>query len=109
MIQFDSGTLTRCLDGPAENIRAAALAALGGLPEAHCGLRDALEEIGADMTTPFVVGQKYLICTITLYYVGEVAESSFGFLMLKNASWVHWTGRLSVLVSRKKFTGREFG
>lgn len=53
---------------------------------------------------PGKVGDKVLICTVTLYYVGEIAELGVGFVRLKDASWVHWTGRLSELTRAKDFT-----
>lgn len=56
------------------------------------------------MQLPFQVGESYLICTATLYYVGRVVEVGFGWIRLADASWVHWTGRLSVLLKQHSFT-----
>lgn len=78
----------------AEAIRGDALALLAA--------RDLAEEHGM-LDSPYKVGQKYLINTVTLYYVGEVAEMGFAWLVLKNASWVHWTGRLSQLLKHCDF------
>lgn len=53
---------------------------------------------------PFECGKSYLFCTITLYYIGRVTEMGLGWVRLEDASWVHWTGRLSVLMKRQSFT-----
>ena len=87
----------------------AALRALAGDETREYTLTDWLEENDAMLVNPFEVGRKYLICTVTLYYVGEVVESGFGWVRLKDASWVHWTGRLSVLLSGQSFTKGNFG
>lgn len=47
---------------------------------------------------PFAVGSSYLFCQVTLYYVGTVVERGIGWVRLRDASWVHWTGRLSELL-----------
>lgn len=64
----------------------------------------AQEHWGADMH-PFEVGGTYLIQTVTLYYVGRVRRVVGAFVELEEASWVHWTGRLSTLCRNGKFTG----
>jgi hypothetical protein len=79
------------------------LAAASGDWQAKIIAHDILEDEGMSTTGPFKVGQKYLICTVTLYYVGEVTEIGHGYLILKDASWVHWTGRLSLLLKHKDF------
>lgn len=43
--------------------------------------------------TPFIVGKKYFIRTVTLYYTGELMEIYGNWLILKNASWIADTGR----------------
>lgn len=71
-------------------------------------LRDALdEEIALDQ--PFEIGKEYLICTQTLYYTGRVRRAGFAWIELEHASWIHWTGRLSVLLRQRAFTGAAFG
>lgn len=91
-----------------QSVSALALSALDGDAQAEYLLLDWLED--SDMlVNPFEVGKSYLICTVTLYYIGEVTESGFGWIKLRNASWVHWTGRLSVLLSGKKFKNAKFG
>ncbi len=87
---------------PARPIHYTAAAALAGDTIAEHTLRDLLEEEGL-MDSPFKVGESYLICTVTLYYVGMVTEAGFGWLKLAEASWVHWTGRLSELLRRQDF------
>ncbi len=79
-----------------------AAASLEGDTDAQVILYDLLEEEGA-LKSPFVVGQSYLINLVTLYYVGRVTEIGFGYLVLENASWVHWTGRLSELLKKQDF------
>lgn len=64
-----------------------------------------LETVGVEGVNPFHVGQEVFLVTQTLYYVGRVKECGIGWVLLEDASWVHWTGRLSVLMKRKKFSG----
>ncbi len=52
---------------------------------------------------PFEIGKSYLICEVTLYYIGRVTDKGMGWLLLEQASWVHWTGRLSTLFKNQKF------
>ncbi len=56
---------------------------------------------------PLDVGKSYFFCTVTLYYCGRVVERGMGWVKLQDASWVHWTGRLSVLLNRQSFTHRD--
>lgn len=86
----------------------AVIDALGGDVATEQQLMDFALEKELDRMHPFQVGQKWLICTVTLYYVGEVAEVGFGWIRLKNAAWVHWTGRLSVLLRGQQWKGRAF-
>jgi hypothetical protein len=80
----------------------AACAVLAGDSEAAYLLQDLVEEEGLLMN-PFVEGKAYLICTVTLYYVGRVKQVGLGWLVLEKASWIHWTGRLSVLLAEHDF------
>jgi len=57
----------------------------------------------SEMGTPFDVGEKVFICTDTLYFVGRVKTIGFGWVTLTEASWVHWTGRLSSLMASQDF------
>lgn len=92
-------------DDPA--IGPAAIAAASGDHLAALAVADWLEEEGQHVKCPFKVGKSYLICTVTLYYVGRVVEADLGWVRLEEASWVHWTGRLSTLLSRQSFTHRD--
>jgi hypothetical protein len=47
---------------------------------------------------PFKVGDQAFLVSQTLYYVGTVEAYEFGWIKLKDASWVHATGRLSDLM-----------
>lgn len=86
-----------------------ARAVLAGDALAAWALRDILEEDIAMMDQPFELGKEYLICTQTLYYVGRVKRAGFAWLELEEASWVHWTGRLSVLLRVRTFVDAAFG
>lgn len=85
------------------DLGAVAQACVMGEPAADLAVYDLLEERGASMQPPFEVGKSYIICTVTLYYVGRVDQVSFGFIRLQQASWVHWTGRLSELLKYQRF------
>lgn len=61
------------------------------------------------LNPPFEEGKSYLICSVTLYYCGRVKARGPGWLLLEQASWVHWTGRLSVLLKSKKFSSGHSG
>lgn len=43
--------------------------------------------------TSFVIGEDYLIRTVTLYHVGKVLQITDSDLVLTKASWVSCTGR----------------
>lgn len=47
------------------------------------------------MKTPFEIGKKYLIRTVTYFAVGEIRKIQGDFLVLKDAAWVADTGRFS--------------
>lgn len=44
-------------------------------------------------SSPFQVGKKYFIHTVTLYYTGELKEIYPDALVLDNAAWIPDTGR----------------
>lgn len=81
----------------------AAVAALLGDRAAADSLTDHLHETGEADVTPLEVGKCYLIQTVTMYYVGRVAEIRGAFAVLEQASWVHWTGRLTSLCRSRDF------
>lgn len=84
------------------SVRGLAEAALEGDDVAERGLIDFLQEEDV-CVNPFKVGKKYLVCTVTMYYVGRVKAVGFGTVDLEEASWVHWTGRLSELCKTLDF------
>ncbi len=45
------------------------------------------------MDTPFKIGEKYLIRTVTMTLIGELTFVGSQELALKNASWIADTGR----------------
>lgn len=47
------------------------------------------------MKTPLIVGKKYFVRTVTVYYVGKLKEIKGDWLVLENASWVADTGRFN--------------
>lgn len=75
---------------------------------AHC-FRKAIHKEPSMLNPPFEIGQEWLIKTVTLYYVGRIKARGLGWVLLEHASWVHWTGRVSVLAKHRKFTGSHFG
>ena len=48
---------------------------------------------------PFIVGEKYLIRTVTYFLLGEVSKITGDFVTLKNASWVADTGKFSTCIN----------
>lgn len=85
----------------------AAAALLGDKVARDFAVPDYLEEKERNVI-PFAVGEKHLILTETMYYVGLISEVCGGFLVLDAASWVHWTGRLSALCAAKSFTAKRW-
>lgn len=69
-----------------------------GDPLAHAALADVWQDAPDGALSPYVTGQCYLIETISLYYLGRVMRQGPGWVILDSASWVHWTGRKSVLI-----------
>lgn len=77
----------------------------GELPLDGIGGKPTMESSPMALTVlPFEIGKSYLFCSVTLYYVGRVAAVSMGWIVLEDASWVHWTGRLSTLIRTQSFT-----
>ncbi len=83
---------------PAESYEMARQAAKQGDPLARLAQADAWCDAADGSLSPYVTGQSYLIETISLYYVGRVVRQGPGWVILDGASWVHWTGRKSVLI-----------
>jgi len=58
--------------------------------------------------TPFEIGKKYLIRTVTMTLSGEVAEVYPAFLKLTSAAWIADTGRFNeALIDQNKFSEVE--
>lgn len=74
------------------------------LPAEEAYLRHLTSEENSMLQPPFKVGDNWFVCTVTLYYVGRIKELGLGWVLLEDASWVHWTGRLSALMRSKDFT-----
>jgi hypothetical protein len=89
-------------------VSGAATAALWGDHAALAACEDYLTEFGGRIVIPFEVGNTYFIETQTLYYVGRVKEIVGAFVVLEDASWVHWTGRKSVMAKHKSFAKKHF-
>lgn len=77
--------------------------AAAGDPVAAMAAADLCQDAG-HLLCPLRVGEAYLVCTVTLYYVGRVVEVGPTWVRLRQASWVHWTGRLSTLLRQRKFS-----
>lgn len=61
-----------------------------------------------EIRTPFEIGKKYLIRTVTMTQTGEVKEIYPQFLVLKDAAWIADTGRFSeALEDQDKFNEVE--
>ena len=78
-----------------------------GDPLAMVAVLDLVEERWLYIN-PFEVGRAYYIETLTLYYIGEVVAVHPTWIQLRNASWIHWTGRKSVLMQHKSFDKKHF-
>ena len=46
-----------------------------------------------DKKSPFEVGKKYFIRTVTMYYTGELKKIYDDYLILKDAAWIADTAR----------------
>lgn len=49
----------------------------------------------ADTSSPYQIGQAYLIRTVTLYYTGKIIRVTPKELVLESAAWIADTGRFS--------------
>ncbi len=81
-----------------ESYEMARQAAKQGDPLGHLAMADVWRDAEDGAMSPYVTGQCYLIETISLYYVGRVVRQGPGWVIIDSASWVHWTGRKSVLI-----------
>lgn len=81
-----------------EEYEMARQASKAGDPLAHIAMADAWRDAEDGSLSPYVTGQCYLFETITLYYIGRIVRQGPGWVIIDGASWVHWTGRKSVLI-----------
>jgi len=56
-------------------------------------LSELRELVAPRLTHSFVIGQKYLIRTVTMYYTGWLASTNTTDLVLSQAAWISDTGR----------------
>lgn len=90
---------------PTDECYGPAIAALCGDYRARDLMADHLSEYGEVDLELFKEGSTVLIETVTLYYVGRVVRRDGPFVVLEEASWVHWTGRKSTMARLKAFRG----
>lgn len=50
---------------------------------------------GGQESSPYKIGQSYLIRTVTLYYTGRITKVTPKELVLEDAAWIADTGRFS--------------
>lgn len=91
------------------DVLAMSFEALAGDGLAAATFRDWAEETECVNDYPFKVGDKVFFFQVTLYYVGEIVEIGRGWVRLKDASWVHWTGRVSSLFRSYDLSGLHGG
>lgn len=66
------------------------------------------EEVNSDSSVPFEVGNAYFIRTVTYHVVGIVKAIKGSFLVLKEASWVADSGRLSEALEKGTLSEVEY-
>ena len=71
-------------------------------------LHDYIVEQGDSMDC-FKVGEKYIIFTVTLYFVGRCKYVGFGYIDMEDCSWIHWAGNLTTLMTTQSFNHPDFG
>ena len=59
------------------------------------------------MDTPFEIGEKYFIRTVTYFATGEVEAVKGNFIVLKNAAWIADTGRFADAMQTGNFSEIE--
>lgn len=69
------------------------------------GVKSSEPDMGKN--SPYVIGNKYLIRTVTFFYVGELRTEYSGELVLNQCSWVADTGRYSDALSKGEFAEVE--
>ena len=67
-----------------------------------------LLSVGSKEESPFIVGENYLIRTVTFTYSGKLKSKTNMFLLLESASWIADTGRYNeCLKDQSKFNEVE--
>lgn len=66
------------------------------------------EETKTNSECPFVVGEAYLIRTVTYHVIGIVKSVTGSFLVLKDASWVADSGRFSEALEKGVLSEVEY-
>lgn len=61
----------------------------------------------AQAPTPFIIGQPYLIRTVTHYYTGRVKAITGKFIQLEECCWIADTGRWSTATKDGSFSEVE--
>ncbi len=61
---------------------------------------DSVPPVGNTEGTPFVLGQAYVVRTVTMIVVGKVVGVVGQFLVLSDAAWVADTGRFTDFLSK---------
>ncbi len=62
---------------------------------------------GETVQHPYVIGQSYIVRTVTMYYTGKLEAVYPGELVLSEAAWVADTGRWSTALSSGKLAEVE--
>ena len=57
--------------------------------------------------SPFVIGNKYFIRSVTFHNVGRVKDIVGGFVILENASWIADSGRFNEMLQTGEFNEVE--
>lgn len=62
---------------------------------------------GETVQHPYVIGQSYIVRTVTMYYTGRLEAVYPGELVLSDAAWIADTGRWSTALSSGKLAEVE--
>jgi len=56
---------------------------------------------------PYIIGQAYMICTVTRYYTGTLRQVTEHELVLEDAAWIAHTGRYNEALTTGELTSVE--
>jgi hypothetical protein len=96
----------RCPEG-SDPRRIAEGVILSGDPSGISMLWDALLIEGVSTLFEFKIGEKYIVRTLTYYYIGRVKHSSLTTLILEEATCVYDTGKWSTALREGKLNEIE--